>query len=125
MGSSNRVGEIVLLDFPYTNAKGSKVRPALILFDAIAKIASIKLCESCNRQYGTDYRSVMPANLYGPGDNYHPENSHVIPALLRRFHQAVRQQAPELPLTTWKPDSENYFVNFKTDFSKNYVIVEV
>jgi GDP-L-fucose synthase len=55
---------------------------------AIAKIAGIKLCESYNRQYGTDYRSVMPTNLYGPGDNYHPENSHVLPALLRRFHEA-------------------------------------
>jgi len=55
---------------------------------AIAKIAGIKLCESYNRQYGTDYRSVMPTNLYGPGDNYHPENSHVIPALIRRFHEA-------------------------------------
>jgi GDP-L-fucose synthase len=55
---------------------------------AMAKIAGIKLCESYNRQYGTDYRSVMPTNLYGPGDNYHPENSHVIPALLRRFHEA-------------------------------------
>lgn len=55
---------------------------------AIAKIAGIKLCESYNRQYGTDYRCVMPTNLYGPGDNYHPENSHVIPALIRRFHEA-------------------------------------
>jgi GDP-L-fucose synthase len=55
---------------------------------AIAKIAGIKMCESYNRQYGTDYRSVMPTNLYGPGDNYHPDNSHVIPALLRRFHEA-------------------------------------
>ena len=55
---------------------------------AIAKIAGIKLCESYNRQYGTDYRSVMPTNLYGPGDNYHPEHSHVIPALIRRFHEA-------------------------------------
>ncbi|WP_024335050.1 GDP-L-fucose synthase [Desulfotignum balticum] len=63
---------------------------------AIAKIAGIKLCESYNRQYGTDYRSVMPTNLYGPGDNYHPENSHVIPALLRRFHEAVQKQAPEV-----------------------------
>jgi GDP-L-fucose synthase len=61
---------------------------------AIAKIAGIKLCESYNRQYGTDYRSVMPTNLYGPGDNYHPENSHVIPALLRRFHEA-RQAGAE------------------------------
>ena len=55
---------------------------------AIAKIAGIKMCESYNRQYGTDYRSVMPTNLYGPGDNYHQENSHVIPALIRRFHEA-------------------------------------
>lgn len=55
---------------------------------AIAKIAGIKMCESYNRQYGTDYRSVMPTNLYGLGDNYHPENSHVIPALIRRFHEA-------------------------------------
>ena len=65
---------------------------------AIAKIAGIKMCESYNRQYGKshglDYRSVMPTNLYGPGDNYHPENSHVIPALIRRFHEAkVNQQA--------------------------------
>lgn len=58
---------------------------------AIAKIAGIKLCESYNRQYGRDYRSVMPTNLYGPNDNFHPENSHVIPALLRRFHEAVQQ----------------------------------
>lgn len=55
---------------------------------AIAKIAGIKMCESYNRQYGTDFRSVMPCNLYGPGDNYHPENSHVIPALIRRIHSA-------------------------------------
>jgi len=55
---------------------------------AIAKIAGIKLCESYNRQYGRDYRSVMPTNLYGTNDNFHPENSHVIPALLRRFHEA-------------------------------------
>ena len=55
---------------------------------AIAKIAGIKLCESCNRQYGVDYRSVMPANLYGLNDNFHPENSHVIPAMMRRFHEA-------------------------------------
>jgi GDP-L-fucose synthase len=55
---------------------------------ALAKIAGIKLCESYNRQYGADYRSVMPTNLYGPGDNFHPENSHVIPALMRRFHEA-------------------------------------
>lgn len=60
---------------------------------AIAKIAGIKLCESYNRQFGRDYRSVMPTNLYGPHDNFHPENSHVIPALLRRFHEAVKDNA--------------------------------
>lgn len=60
---------------------------------AIAKIAGIKLCESYNRQFGRDYRSVMPTNLYGPHDNFHPENSHVIPALLRRFHEAVKENA--------------------------------
>jgi GDP-L-fucose synthase len=60
---------------------------------AIAKIAGIKLCESYNRQYGTDYRSVMPTNLYGPGDNFHPENSHVLPALIRRFHTAAQKGA--------------------------------
>lgn len=63
---------------------------------AIAKIAGIKLCESYNRQYGVDYRSVMPTNLYGPGDNFHPENSHVMPALIRRFHEATRNQSPEV-----------------------------
>ena len=70
---------------------------------AIAKIAGIKLCESYNRQYGqshgVDYRSVMPTNLYGPGDNYHPENSHVIPALIRRFHEAKVAHAPTV--TIW------------------------
>jgi GDP-L-fucose synthase len=60
---------------------------------AIAKIAGIMICESYNRQYGCDYRSVMPTNLYGPGDNYHPENSHVIPALIRRFHEAKKNNA--------------------------------
>ncbi|MDQ6981427.1 MAG: GDP-L-fucose synthase [Mariprofundus sp.] len=59
---------------------------------AVAKIAGIKLCESYNRQYGVDYRSVMPTNLYGPGDNFHPENSHVVPALIRRFHLAKLAQ---------------------------------
>lgn len=63
---------------------------------AIAKIAGIKLCESYNRQYGRDYRSVMPTNLYGPHDNYHPQNSHVIPALLRRFHDAVKAGQTEV-----------------------------
>jgi len=69
---------------------------------AIAKIAGIKLCESYNRQYGqshgVDYRSVMPTNLYGPGDNYHPENSHVIPALIRRFHEAKINNAPSVAI---------------------------
>lgn len=63
---------------------------------AVAKIAGIKLCESYNRQYGRDYRSVMPTNLYGPNDNFHPENSHVIPALLRRFHEAKLASSPEI-----------------------------
>jgi GDP-L-fucose synthase len=63
---------------------------------ALAKIAGIKLCESYNRQHGRDYRSVMPTNLYGPHDNYHPENSHVIPALLRRFHEATQRGDTEV-----------------------------
>ena len=66
---------------------------------AIAKIAAIKLCESYNRQHGTDYRSVMPTNLYGPGDNFHPENAHVLPALIRRFHEAA--QAGAETVTIW------------------------
>jgi GDP-L-fucose synthase len=66
---------------------------------ALAKIAGIKLCESYNRQYGTDYRSVMPTNLYGPGDNFHPTASHVVPALLRRFHSAKIQKEPRV--TVW------------------------
>ncbi|SOC06880.1 GDP-L-fucose synthase [Rhodobacter maris] len=63
---------------------------------AVAKIAGIKLCESYNRQYGVDYRSVMPTNLYGPGDNFHPENSHVLPALIRRFHEAAQAGTEEV-----------------------------
>ncbi len=66
---------------------------------AIAKIAGIKLCESYNRQYGRDYRSAMPTNLYGPYDNFHPENSHVVPALIRRFHEAVETGADKI--TIW------------------------
>ncbi len=66
---------------------------------AIAKIAGIKLCESYNRQYGRDYRSAMPTNIYGPYDNFHSENSHVVPALLRRFHEAVANDAPQI--TIW------------------------
>lgn len=79
---------------------------------AVAKIAGIKLCESYNRQYGHDYRSVMPTNLYGPGDNYHPENSHVIPALIRRFHEAKRDGAPEVVIWgTGNPRREFLYVD--------------
>ena len=83
---------------------------------AIAKIAGIKLCESYNRQYGpshgVDYRSVMPTNLYGPGDNYHPQNSHVIPALIRRFHDAKQAQAPQVTIWgTGKPMREFLYVD--------------
>jgi GDP-L-fucose synthase len=83
---------------------------------AIAKIAGIKMCESYNRQYGqshgVDYRSVMPTNLYGPGDNYHPENSHVIPALIRRFHEAKMNNAPEVVIWgTGTPRREFLYVD--------------
>jgi len=79
---------------------------------AMAKIAGIKLCESYNRQYGTDYRSVMPTNLYGPGDNYHPENSHVIPALIRRFHEAKAAEAAEVVIWgSGKPMREFLYVD--------------
>jgi GDP-L-fucose synthase len=83
---------------------------------AIAKIAGIKLCESYNRQYGqshgVDYRSVMPANLYGPGDNYHPENSHVIPALIRRFHEAKVNNLPTVVIWgTGNPKREFLYVD--------------
>ena len=79
---------------------------------AVAKIAGIKLCESYNRQYGRDYRSVMPTNLYGPGDNYHPENSHVIPAMLRRFHEAKVNKAPEVAIWgTGTPRREFLYVD--------------
>jgi len=79
---------------------------------AVAKIAGIKLCESYNRQYGHDYRSVMPTNLYGPGDNYHPENSHVIPALIRRFHEAKLAGAPEVVIWgTGNPRREFLYVD--------------
>jgi GDP-L-fucose synthase len=79
---------------------------------AIAKIAGIKLCESYNRQHGTDYRSVMPTNLYGPGDNYHPENSHVIPALIRRFHEAKVDARPTVSIWgTGTPRREFLYVD--------------
>jgi len=74
---------------------------------AVAKIAGIKLCESYNRQYDTDYRSVMPTNLYGPGDNFHPENSHVLPAMIRRFHEAAQEGRDEVVVWgTGKPRRE-------------------
>jgi GDP-L-fucose synthase len=83
---------------------------------AVAKIAGIKLCESYNRQYGfshgVDYRSVMPTNLYGPGDNYHPENSHVIPALISRFHEAKMNSAPSVAIWgTGAPRREFLYVD--------------
>ena len=83
---------------------------------ALAKIAGIKMCESYNRQYGqshgVDYRSVMPTNLYGPGDNYHPENSHVIPALIRKFHEAKIANAPEVVIWgTGTPRREFLYVD--------------
>lgn len=79
---------------------------------AVAKIAGIKMCEAYNRQYGTDYRSVMPTNLYGPGDNYHPENSHVVPALIRRFHEAKLSNAPEVVIWgTGTPRREFLYVD--------------
>jgi GDP-L-fucose synthase len=64
---------------------------------ALAKIAGLKMCESYNRQYGTQFVAVMPTNLYGPGDNFHPENSHVLPALIRRFHEAKQLSTQKLP----------------------------
>ena len=92
-----------------------KLEPTNELY-AIAKIAGIKLCESYNRQYGgshgIDYRSVMPTNLYGPGDNYHPENSHVIPALIRRFHEAKISGASGVKIWgTGKPKREFLYVD--------------
>ena len=79
---------------------------------AIAKIAGIKMCESYNRQYGVDYRSVMPTNLYGPGDNFHPENSHVLPAMIRRFHEAAQEGRDEVVIWgTGRPMREFLHVN--------------
>jgi GDP-L-fucose synthase len=83
---------------------------------AIAKIAGIKMCESYNRQYGSDFRSVMPTNLYGPGDNYHPENSHVIPALIRRFHEAKANGASKVTIWgTGTPRREFLYVDDMAD----------
>lgn len=83
---------------------------------AIAKIAGIKMCESYNRQYSRDYRSVMPTNLYGPGDNYHPENSHVVPGLIRRFYEAKTSQKSEVVVWgTGRPMREFLFVGDMAD----------
>jgi GDP-L-fucose synthase len=85
---------------------------------AIAKIAGIKMCESYNRQYGTSFRSIMPTNLYGPGDNYHPQNSHVIPALMRRFHEAKASGAPEVAIWgTGRAQREFLYVDDLADAS--------
>ena len=83
---------------------------------AVAKIAGIKMCESYNRQYGRDYRSVMPTNLYGPGDNFHPENSHVVPALIRRFHEAKLAGVDSVTIWgTGSPKREFLFVDDMAD----------
>jgi len=88
---------------------------------AVAKIAGIKMCESYNRQYGTDFRSVMPTNLYGPGDNYHPENSHVIPALIRRFHEA--KQAGDETVVIWGTGKARREFLFVEDMAQACVFV--
>ena len=85
---------------------------------AIAKIAGIKLCESYNRQHSVDYRSVMPTNLYGPGDNFHPQNSHVLPALIRRFHEAAQSSTEEVVIWgTGKPMREFLHVDVMAEAS--------
>jgi GDP-L-fucose synthase len=85
---------------------------------AVAKIAGIKLCESYNRQHGTDFRSVMPTNLYGVGDNFHAENSHVIPALIRRFHEAkINDDAEIVVWGSGKPKREFLYVDDMADAS--------
>jgi GDP-L-fucose synthase len=92
---------------------------------AIAKIAGIKLCESYNRQYGTDFRSVMPTNLFGPGDNYHPENSHVIPALIRRFHEAKQDNADKVIIWgTGTPRREFLYVDDMAEASVHVMELE-
>lgn len=92
---------------------------------AMAKIAGIKLCESYNRQYGTDYRSVMPTNLYGSGDNYHPQNSHVIPALLRRFHEAKTNDAASVVIWgTGTPRREFLYVDDMAEASVHIMELE-
>ena len=85
---------------------------------AIAKIAGIKMCESYNRQFGRDYRSVMPTNLYGPHDNFHPVGSHVLPALLRRFHEATGDEQAEVVVWgTGEPRREFLHVDDMADAS--------
>ena len=92
---------------------------------AIAKIAGIKMCESYNRQYGqshgVDYRSVMPTNLYGPGDNYHPENSHVIPGLIRRFHEAKAANSSEVVI--WGTGTQRREFLFVDDMASASVFI--
>jgi GDP-L-fucose synthase len=105
----NKVQSLLLLGSTciYPRAVEQPMREDALLTDileptnepyAIAKIAGIKLCESYNRQYDTDFRSIMPTNLYGPNDNFHPQNSHVIPALIHRFHQAKINNDDELAI---------------------------
>lgn len=83
---------------------------------AVAKIAGIKMCDAYNRQYGVDYRSVMPTNLYGPGDNYHPQNAHVLPALIRRFHEAKLEGSANVVIWgTGRPKREFLHVDDAAD----------
>lgn len=92
---------------------------------AIAKIAGIKMCESYNRQFGRDYRSVMPTNLYGPNDNFHPENSHVIPALIRRFHEAkINNEDDVAAWGSGKPMREFLYVNDMAEASVHVMELE-
>ncbi len=92
---------------------------------AVAKIAGIKMCESYHRQYGADFRSVMPTNLYGPGDNYHPENSHVIPALIRRFHEAKMSGADKVIIWgTGTPRREFLYVDDMAEASVHVMELE-
>jgi len=88
---------------------------------AIAKIAGIKLCESYNRQYGCDFRSIMPSNLYGPGDNYHQENSHVVAALIRRFHEAKLTRAPHI--TVWGSGTPRREFLYVDDMARASVLI--
>ncbi len=92
---------------------------------AVAKIAGIKLCESYNRQYGTDFRSVMPTNLYGPGDNFHPEDSHVIPGLMRRFHEARKSGQEQVAIWgTGSPRREFLYVKDMAEASVHVLLLD-